>query len=136
MPTLDITDAQRRELQETGKITFTQEQIDARFPDDYARTAFDYGLQYLGAGRFAIAAFFAPVGASLLHHAVEMVLKGTLARSDPASVIRRYWKTYGHRLGDLWRAVHERHSSAGLDRFENAIAALDKFEEIRFPEDL
>jgi hypothetical protein len=133
---LEITDEQRKELTETGKITFTPEQLDARFVDDYASNAFTYGIQYLGAGRFALASFFAPVGASLLHHAIEMFLKGTLARGDEASAIRRYWKTYGHRLGDLWRAVCERYPAEGLHEFDDAIAALDEFEDIRYPEAL
>ena len=41
-----------------------------------------FGFQYYVAGRFAVIAQFSPVAANLLHHAIEMLLKGELAYLD------------------------------------------------------
>ena len=42
---------------------------------------FRFGLQYLVAGRFSASSGLSPVGANLLHHALEMLLKGYLSSS-------------------------------------------------------
>ncbi len=133
---IEVTDAQRRELAETGRITWTPEQADARFANDYALQAFEYGLQYYGAGRFAAASGFIPITASLLHHAVELLLRGCLAQSDCVHEIRRYRRTYSHGLSDLWAEFRSRQRDAALDEFNELVEGLHEFEDIRYPENL
>jgi len=43
---------------------------------------FGFGFQYYLAGRYAVAAQLLPVAANLLHHAIEMLLKGELTHLD------------------------------------------------------
>jgi hypothetical protein len=113
-----------------------------RFPGEhqdayrYAAKAFDYGMQYLGAGRFAVASGFMPIGAGLLHHAIEMFLKGLVARGAQPADIRQFRRRYGHKLGVLWREVLAHFPNKGLESFADTIARLDEFEDIRYPDKL
>jgi hypothetical protein len=133
----DLNDEQRRELRTTGKLTKTADQLDADFADDFVRMAFDYGLQYYGMARFGLAAHFMPVALTVLHHAVEMFLQGCLALKDSPAQIRKYYQTYySHKLPKLWADFAPRYPNAGLAEFDNSIVALEKFREIRFPENL
>jgi hypothetical protein len=60
---------------------------------------YSYGFQYYVAGRFAVIAQLSPVAANLLHHAIEMLLKGELAHLD-----EKQRKDMGHDLTKLWPA--------------------------------
>ena len=78
-----------------------------------------------------------PVASTVLHHAIEMFLQGCLALRDAPIEIRKYYQTYyGHKLPKLWNALTPRYPDAGLAEFDNIIMALEKFREIRFPENL
>ena len=70
-----------------------------------------------------------PVCGNLFHHAVEMALKGGLARKRDASELRYM----GHRLKALWREFKKEHPGLGLERHDKTVSTLDKFEEIRYP---
>ena len=60
-------------------ITLTKEQKDSWMREGYWNHAIRYSLDYYIAGRFAVAHHFTPVGANILHHAVELLLKACLA---------------------------------------------------------
>ena len=113
-------------------ITLTQEQKDRSMRESYWDHAIRYGLEYYVAGRFAIAHHFIPVGANILHHAVEMLLKACLAKLDGPGSVREY----GHRLVPLWQDFKRRCTVPVPDEFELIIQGLDAFEEIRYPERL
>lgn len=122
-----------RYLDDAGEDHFPGEHQDAYH---YAAKAFDYGMQYLGAGRFAVASRFTPVGAGLLHHAIEMFLKGLVARGSHPADISQFRNRYGHKLGAIWREVLARFPNKGLESFAETIAKLDEFEDIRYPDKL
>lgn len=102
--------------------------------DDYVTQAFGLGLQYLATGRFAAAACFMPVSGNLLHHAVEMLLKGSLAKLIGVSQLPR--GRNGHDLNALWKLYRQHYPDPILDRYSPLVADLHRFEYIRYPENL
>jgi len=102
-------------------------------PDMLRYEFFKLGFQYYIAGRYAVAAALAPVAGNLLHHAVEMFLKGGLAAHTTEDERKRCFR---HGLVDLWSEFKTRLPSANLEKFDPIIAALDKLEEIRYPENI
>jgi hypothetical protein len=90
------------------------------------------GLQYYVAGRQAAFADLNPLAANLLHHAVEMFLKGAIVRrsGDPQAL-----RGPGHTLVKMWRALEDDRTdrSAG---FEPIIARLERFAWVRYPASL
>lgn len=120
-------------------IELSREQRDQSFRENYWSHAIRYGIQYYVAGRFAAASAFTPVLANLLHHAVELFLKACLAHEDSVELIRKYgtFNTgYGHDLPRLWTEFKKRNATAARPEFDRIIAALHRFEEIRYPEQL
>src|SRR5262245_47522946 len=91
---------------------------------------FRMGLDYYAAGRFAAIGGLYSVAGNLLHHAVEMLLKGAL--SDVLSEKQRFG--FRHRLDELWKEYKRHSGDATLNTFDSALLGLDKFEEIRYPE--
>jgi hypothetical protein len=85
--------------------------------------------QYYATARFAMHAQCLPVLGNLFHHAVEMVLKGGLARKRELSEL----KDMGHDLKALWRAFKEDFPTPGLARHDKTISSLNKYEDIRYP---
>ena len=116
----------------------TQEELDESFRQSYWSNAIRYGLQYFVAGRYAVAAGLTPVSANLLHHAVEMLLKGCLSYNDSADEIRHYGRreSYGHGLMTLWAEFKRRNVDLELAAYNVIVAELHKFEHIRYPERL
>jgi hypothetical protein len=92
---------------------------------------FDLGIQYYIAGRAATMASLVPVSGNLLHHAVEMLLKGEFAKRISLADIR---KKYGHNLVKTWETFKSLHPTEGLSDFDELIADLDRFELIRYPD--
>jgi hypothetical protein len=91
---------------------------------------FETGLQYYISGRYSAIAGFIPISGNLFHHAFEMLIKGYLAQDlDQSARIR-----LGHDLTKLWKLYRTKIGDPALDRFDRAIASLDKFEDIRYPE--
>ena len=134
-----LTDEQITELKATGRVATTQKQRDESFRGWYPLHAAEYALQYYVTGRYAVAAQFSPISASLLHHAVELLLKACLSRGDSADVIRQYGsrnRGYGHRLATLWTEFTRRNPDVGMGQYATVIEALDHFEDIRYPETL
>jgi hypothetical protein len=70
------------------------------------------------------------VAGNLFHHAIEMYLKGDLAREEPPEDVRRY----GHDLKRLWKAYKKKHSAKSLFAFDQTIKDVHKFEDIRYPD--
>lgn len=98
--------------------------------EDAATHFFCMGLQYYAAGRLSAIASFIPVSGNLLHHAVEMLLKGHLSRRLTLAQL----KGLSHRLGDVWEKFKRDVKDSGLDDLDQVVAALDRFEEIRYPD--
>src|SRR5262245_3060293 len=91
---------------------------------------FRLGLQYLVAGRFSACAGVSPVGANLLHHALEMLLNGYLSSSMTLGQLKKI----GHRLIKLWDLYKANVGDASLNQYDGVVTELDKFEEIRYPD--
>jgi hypothetical protein len=117
-------------------IKLTKEQMDESFRKSYWAYAVRYGLQYYVAGRFAATHRLTPVLANLLHHAVELLLKACLSNDDAIETIKKYRQRYSHDILKLWDAFRSRKLDPGLVEFDEIIAALNDFEEIRYPERL
>ena len=75
-----------------------------------------------------------PVSANLLHHAVEMFLKGCLVQRVGFKGLPR--GRNGHDLNALWLKFQRHYDYPSLDRFTPVIADLHNFEKIRYPENL
>jgi hypothetical protein len=93
---------------------------------------FNVGIQYYIAGRAATRARLIPFAGNLLHHAVEMLLKGELSKTTTLATIK---KKYGHFLVKTWDAFKVLHSGEDLSAFDELIADLDRFEKIRYPDE-
>lgn len=87
------------------------------------------GMQYYIAGRFAAIAAM-PVSGNLLHHAVEMFLKGHLSKRRTLKQL----KDLGHDLKGIWAAFKKDISECHLDLFDYIVADLDAFEHVRYPD--
>jgi len=88
--------------------------------------------QYYAAARFAVHAGCIPVCGNLFHHAVEMLLKGGLAKKRKLSLSEL--KKRAHKLKVLWREYKLDFPDPALKRHDKAISLLDKFEAIRYPD--
>lgn len=93
---------------------------------------FKVGMQYYITGRAAARGHQVPVAGNLLHHAVEMLLKGELSKSLSLGEIK---KQYGHRLVKTWNEFKASHAGEDLSGFDQLIADLDRFEKIRYPDE-
>lgn len=88
---------------------------------------FKMGNQYYVSGRFSGRAGFLPVYGNLLHHALELFIKGALLRSGDD----RERKT--HNIKKLWSDIKRRVEKPDLAEFDQCIRELQKFENIRYP---
>jgi hypothetical protein len=103
---------------------------DDRLMDEF----FNYGCQYYVAGRYGVFARLMPVAANLQHHGIEMLLKGALANTMTLPQMKA---RLGHRLEDAWTAFKAAAPDpAALSRFDDVVSELNKFEEIRYPDEL
>jgi hypothetical protein len=90
-------------------------------------------MEYYVSGRAALKCGNALITGNLLHHAVEMLLKGYLSKSIPMQELKR---RFGHKLLDLWNAFKSLFSGEDLSEFDSMITDLERFEEIRYPDSL
>jgi hypothetical protein len=88
--------------------------------------------QYCVAARFLLHAQRIPVCGNLFHHAVEMLLKGGLAKKRKLSLSAL--EKMKHKLKALWREYKSDFPDPGLKRHDKTISLLDKFEDIRYPD--
>ena len=86
--------------------------------------------QYYVAGRYSAFAGFSPVAGNLLHHAVEMYLKGGLSKKG---CNRATLKKLSHNLERIWERFKKEYPDPTLGNFDQAIPQLDRFEDIRYP---
>jgi len=94
---------------------------------------FSTGNQYYVSGRFAAFAGFIPVASNLLHHAVEMYLKGELSKKLSDEQLRQ---ELGHKLPRIWERFKGSVGDPALDRFDEVIVELDHWELIRYPDEI
>lgn len=106
--------------------TPTQEQMAAQF--QFAQLA----AQYYASGRFAALTHCLPVAGNLLHHAVEMFLKCALVRTLTLAEL----KTLGHKLPVLWTRFRSIHTDQTYATLDEAITELDRFERLRYPDNV
>ena len=93
---------------------------------------FRLSTQYYVAGRFAVSACLLPICGNLFHHAMEMYFKGVLSKTHTLSALR---SKYGnHDLEKMWCALKLQECDAALDEFDQTIAELNEFEELRYPD--
>jgi hypothetical protein len=90
------------------------------------------GMHYYVAGRYAVFAGLNPTAANLLHHAVEMALKGALVKKG---IDLKALKGLGHNLSRLWREFTRQYGIAG-STFDGVVAELQRFETIRYPDEI
>jgi len=98
--------------------------------EDLRGRYFDAATHYYVAARFAYFARAIPTAGNLFHHAIEMYLKGCLVQTHDEGRRRRL----GHNLRRIWRRFKRQVDNDNLRRFDAAIAELDPFEDLRYPE--
>jgi hypothetical protein len=101
--------------------------------EDIIHEFFRYGCQYYVAGRYGVFAGLIPVAANLHHHAIEMLLKGALSKKMTLEELKN---KLGHKLEKTWDEFKAVANDSSLARFDQVIAELNKFEEIRYPDKL
>jgi len=84
---------------------------------------------YYATARFAMYARRDLVCGVLFHDAIEMALKGGLARKRGLGEL----SYLGHNLKALWRAFKQDFPNSDLDKHTKTISTLNKAEEIRYP---
>jgi hypothetical protein len=93
---------------------------------------FEAAVQYHAAARYAAISGFLPVSGNLFHHAVEMYMKGYFCKKLDESQLRKL----GHKLPKIWRRFKADVSDPNLNQYDDAISELDRFERIRYPEEM
>src|SRR5215471_8276633 len=93
-----------------------------RLLSEYFATALHYQI----VARYSAAAAFLPVVGNLAHHAIEFYLKGALAAQLDETERRKI----GHNLRRLWRLYKSRKNNPALDKFDQTIRDINKFERI------
>jgi hypothetical protein len=94
---------------------------------------FKYGSQYYVAGRYGMFAGLMPVAGNVHHHAIEMLLKGTLSSTMDLDELKTKLR---HRLPRIWREFKKQATDPTLTKFDKVIRELNKFEDIRYPDNL
>ena len=82
------------------------------------------------AGRYAVIAGLNPTAGNLLHHAVEMCLKGALAKKGKSTDDLRELR---HALPKIWKEFKAQYPYH-LNSFDPTIRGLHQFEEIGYPD--
>ena len=92
---------------------------------------FELATQYYAAGRWGLQVHLMPVGANLLHHAVEMYLKAHLCQTMSTTDLKQ---KIGHSLTRAWDEFKRIVNDSQLTRFDPTIQELNKFENLRYPD--
>ena len=87
-------------------------------------------MHYYTAGRYAVFAVLNPTAANLLHHAVEMSLKGALSKNGMSLCELERLR---HNLPGIWRVFTETYQ-VDLANFDTMIVDLHRYEDIRYPD--
>ena len=91
---------------------------------------FSTATHYYIAGRFAAFAGLAPVVGNLLHHAIEMYLKGGLSKTKSLAELKKL----RHDLPAVWSEFKAQFKQPALAQFDTLVCALHAFEELRYPD--
>ncbi len=91
---------------------------------------FSSATQYYVTGRYAVLAGQIPVAGNLLHHAIEMYLKGGLAKTMTLQQL----KGLSHKLPDLWCNFKAQFADSALGSFDTLVSSLHAFEDLRYPD--
>ncbi len=88
-------------------------------------------LGYYASGRLALRAGAGSLAAAhILHHAIEFVLKATLARHTTMADMKKF----GHRLPDLFESAQARSTELRSDEHRATASLLHDLWEARFPD--
>jgi len=93
---------------------------------------FSSATQYYVSGRYAVFAGFNPVVGNLLHHAIEMYLKGALSKTMTLEQLKKL----RHNLPKVWECFKAQVADPGVDTFDALISSLHAFEELRYPDSI
>lgn len=99
---------------------------------DNLQLFFSAATQYYVTGRYAVLAGQIPVAGNLLHHAIEMYLKGGLAQT----MSLRQLKVFYHKLPNIWSAFKEKFADPALSSFDDLVSSLHAFEDLRYPDSI
>ena len=91
---------------------------------------FSTATQYYVAGRYGTFAGLVPVVGNLLHHAVEIYLKGGLSKRKNLAELKKL----RHDLPGVWRGFKAQFRDGSLDQFDGGVSTLHAFEELRYPD--
>ncbi len=92
-----------------------------------------FAREYNGGGRAACLCGSVFIAGNLLHHAVEMLLKGELSKTVAMDDLK---DKYGHWLPKCWSGFKALFPAEDLSEFDPMIVELDRFEQIRYPNKL
>jgi hypothetical protein len=98
-----------------------------RLKDEYFFTASEYYVS----GRFAFWSKTMGICGNLLHHAIELFLKGHLLLTIPSEVLKDDFK---HSLPRIWRHFKETVGDPRLAAFDRTIENIHTFEALRYPD--
>lgn len=87
-------------------------------------------LRYFVIGKQAHDWALLPECCTVLHHAVEMLLKAAVIEQQGLSNLKG---RFGHNLPKLWNATVQTHPDLDSPEMFKAIHSLDRYEEIRYP---
>jgi hypothetical protein len=93
---------------------------------------FGSAIHYHVAARYAVVAAFLPEAGNLVHHAIEFYLKGALIKSCDEQARRQMH----HDLRKAWRRYKRERKDRRLRKFDETIRDVNKFERIRYPEEI
>ena len=93
---------------------------------------FSAATHYYVSGRYAVLAALIPVAGNLLHHAIEMYLKGALSKALTLDQL----KSLSHNLPKLWAAFKADAGDPALNNFDPLMSSLNAFEELRYPDSI
>jgi len=97
------------------------------------RCFFNLGVQYYVVARFSAIAELLFVSGNQYHLAVEMLLKGQLAKTICLESLKR---KYSHRLKRTWKDFKKLFPAENLSSFDDLICELARFERIRYPDNV
>ena len=96
----------------------------------------DIAVQYYVAARSAVIAQLVPVCGNFYHHSIEAFLKAKLSQNLSLEEVKKKGGKFGHELPKLWDAFKAEFLSENLSRFDNTIAAIQRFETLRYPDNI
>ncbi len=88
------------------------------------------GSQYYALAAYCSEHMYLPVGVTLFHHAIEMLLKGILSKRMSSAELKKI----GHNLEQLWKEIKSEIPDNRFSKYDMTIEKLNKVELIRYPD--